>query len=96
MAEIGTVEAANALADYFGPHLEAAHDEGRDLMADALHEQFGISNREAKRLIDALEHAGTIRWVVRHVGAAPSAGGVGIAIGVAVPEGEGYWQLKPA
>jgi hypothetical protein len=75
MADIGTTEAANALADYFGTHLETGHDEGRRLMADALHEQFGISTREARRLIDALEHAGTIHWVVRHVGAAPSGGG---------------------
>ena len=96
MADIGTTEAANALADYFGAHLEAGRDEGRRLMADALHEQLGISTREARRLIDALEHAGTIQWVVRHVGAAPLAGGVGVAIGVAVPEGEGYWQLEPA
>ena len=96
MADIGTTEAANALADYFGAHLEAGRDEGRRLMADALHEQLGISTREARRLIDALEHAGTIRWIVRHVGAAPSAGGLGVAPRVGVPESEGYWQLEPA
>jgi DNA-binding IclR family transcriptional regulator len=31
--------------------------------AAALHERLGISTREATRLIDALEHAGTIRWI---------------------------------
>jgi len=61
MAALGTTKAATALTDHFGAHLEAGREEGRTLMADALHTHFSISMREARCLDEALEHARTIR-----------------------------------
>lgn len=55
-------DAVAALQDYFGARLEAAYDEGRRMMADALCEKLGVSGREASALVDALESARTIRW----------------------------------
>jgi hypothetical protein len=49
MANIGTTEAASALADHFCPHLDAGREEGRRLVADALHAHFGVPLREARR-----------------------------------------------
>jgi len=105
MATIGTTEAATVLADHFGARLEAGRDEGRRLMRDALHQHFGISKPDARRLVDALEHAGTIRWVMHRADTAPGAGALGSAPGagafgsipvVGAVQTEGYWQLEPA
>ncbi len=87
MATIALTEAAAVLAEQFGSRLEAGRDEGRRLMATALHERLGISTREATRLIDALEHAGTIRWIEPRIN----------TVRPVVPPGDiGYWQLEPA
>lgn len=96
MAEIGTAEAASALTNQFGAQLEAGHDEGRNLMADALHKQFGISIRAAQQLVDDLEQARTIRWITHHPGGAPADRTIGRVPGVGILDGEGYWQLVPA
>jgi hypothetical protein len=95
MAEIKTTDAAGALADFFGPHLDGNRETGRRLMTDALHKQFNIPTREARQLVDALEHAGTIRWIVRHSATASSTLGQGAIPGVGSLDGDGYWQLEP-
>ncbi|HEX6291872.1 MAG TPA: hypothetical protein VFZ66_21990 [Herpetosiphonaceae bacterium] len=59
---IGVAEAAAVLQDHFGARLEADYDDGRHEMVDALRQHFRISAREARRLVDELEHARTIRW----------------------------------
>ncbi len=85
--KIGLGEAAQALMDQFGPRLEAGRNEGRRLMAGALHERFGIASREARRLIDGLEHAASIRWIEGHSSTAQAP---------VIPGDVGYWQLQPA
>ena len=86
MAELQLTEVAKTLADHFGARLEADRDEGRRLMAAALHQDLGISTREATRLIDALVHAGTIRWIdSRDNPLRPTLAGEA-----------SYWQLEPA
>ena len=96
MAAIGTTEAATALADHFGAQLEAGRAEGRRLMADALHQHFGIAIREARRLVDVLEHAGTIRWIEQRTDTESRIGAFGSTPIVGAIHAEGYWQLEPA
>ena len=102
-ATIGLPEAAAALDDHFGTRLDADHEEGRRLMADALADQFGISQRAARKLVDALEQARTVRYVRDRpsqdadTGVAYSgAGGFGLGggFGPAV-ESAGHWQIVP-
>src|SRR5206468_8356180 len=93
---IGLADATAALEEYFGPRLEAAHDEGLRLMADALHERFGITTRKARELLQSLETARSIRW--HSYGEQPSGGVDGGALGgweqpAPVPLEGGYWQL---
>jgi len=77
---------AGTLVDHFGAQLAADRDEGRRLMAAALHERLGISTKEARRLIDALEQAGTIRWIEPRIN----------TVRPVIPPGDiGYWQLEP-
>ena len=105
MAEtISLSEAAQALRDHFGPQLVAGREDGRELMVDALHDDLGLSRAEAKKTIDALEQAKSIRWMGgRRLSEAPhpaqmtggtitteSQSGYGEA---AIPIQEGYWQL---
>jgi hypothetical protein len=86
MSDLQLTEIAKALVDHFGPQLAAERDEGRRLMADALHERLGIPKRESTRLIEALEHAGTIRWIEPRIN----------TVRAVVPPGDiGYWQLEP-
>jgi hypothetical protein len=102
-AAISLADAAAALDDYFGTRLDADHEEGRRLMADALSDQFGISQRAARKLVDALEQARTIRYVRDRrsqdadTGVAYSGGGgfgLGGGFGPAV-ESAGHWQIVP-
>jgi len=87
MSDPQLTEIAAALVDHFGSQLEADRDEGRRLMAAALHERLGIPANEATRLIEALEHAGTIRWIEPRIN----------PVRAVVPPGDiGYWQLEPA
>jgi len=87
MSDPQLTEIAGALVDYFGSQFEAERDEGRRLMAAALHERLGIPTSEATRLIEALEHAGTIRWIEPRIN----------PVRAVVPPGDiGYWQLEPA
>jgi hypothetical protein len=87
MENIQLTEMAGVLADHFGSQLEASRDEGRRLMAAALHERFSMPTSEATRLIDALEHAGTIRWIEARTNQVRT---------VMTPGQTGYWQLEPA
>jgi hypothetical protein len=95
----GPVEAAATLQDYFGPRLDASHDEGRDLMIDALRKQFGISKRDARALVDELEKARTIRFrpgslPVPIPGASPTATTSTLLPLGTVSGAGGYWQLE--
>jgi hypothetical protein len=110
-ATISLVEAVGALQDNFGSRLEAGYDEGQDLMTDALRKRFSISRRAARKLVDELEHARTIRY---RPGTRSTASGTlggsaaGMAPGVSTPGMAGvdqnlipmyagsYWQLGPA
>src|SRR5207249_10380149 len=74
-ATVGLPEAAAALDDHFGTRLDADQDEGRRLMAEALCDRFGISQRAARKLVDRLEQARTIRYVT-HTPSKESATGV--------------------
>ncbi|HKG28129.1 MAG TPA: hypothetical protein VKB01_03270 [Thermomicrobiales bacterium] len=51
------VEAATALQDQFGARLDADHDYGCRIMADALRDRFGISAHDAQKLVEALDYA---------------------------------------
>src|SRR4051812_24340848 len=65
-ATISLAEAAAALHDLFDVRLEASKDEGRRVMADALQKQFRIPGREARKLVEELEQARTIRYRPGH------------------------------
>ena len=99
-ARVDLAEAAAALDDQFGTRLDADQDEGRRLMADALCDRFGISQREARKLVDALEQARTIRYVTDR---RPKEAATGVAYGGSVGPGiggfgpaveyPGHWQI---
>ncbi len=103
---IGATEAMQVLRDQFGQKLEAGSAEGRQMMADALADHFNISKDEARRLIDGLEQAHSIRWVEGQVGPAlrptpptVSGGTLNTTGPTQTPEGldtggGGYWQLS--
>jgi hypothetical protein len=100
MAETLTLEAAaRALREHFGGRVAGRRNEGRELMADALKDEFGISPAEAKTIVEALERAHTIRWVEGAVGPGPIPRGAAQAGrqtstgNIAVPYEDGYWQL---
>jgi hypothetical protein len=99
---VSLAEAAAALHDHFGPRLEAGRDDGRGLMADALRDRFGISGRAARKLVEELEQASTIRYLSdtspteAPSGFAPSAGLAPGLVGWGPSEDYGgYWQLSP-
>ncbi len=85
--------AVTALQEHFGPQLRAGRDEGRDMIVDALKEQFGMSGSDAKELVEVLEKAHTIRWVetgdAQDVVIAAPTTGQGMPLGVE----ESYWQF---
>jgi hypothetical protein len=102
---IGLSEAVRALQKRYGERLEAGRDEGRDMLADALAEDFGLARGEAEELVGALEQAQTILWVggEERLGAAPHPAAMagktpttdaqhGYAQAPIPVEG-GYWQL---
>ena len=78
------VEAESALQDQFGPRLDANRDDGRRIMADALRDRFGLSSRDARKLVEDLEHAWTIRYHSGSIGVGPSM------------NYDAYWQLGAA
>src|SRR5947209_9733324 len=99
---VSPTKAVAALQDYFGPRLEAGHDDGLRLMADALREELSISPREARKLVEELEKARTIRWRTgRPRGAAIPGASQNLAAGTGTPAQpaigvgghESYWQL---
>ena len=98
-ATISLAEAVAALQDLYGPQLDATREEGHEMMVDALRKRFGIAKRDARKLVEELEQARTIRY---RPGTRPSAvpGGSPTARGGAevpfVPVDRGsHWQLAP-
>ncbi len=73
---IGLSEAGESLRDYFGPRLNASESDGPDRMRDALVEKWHISKDEAKKLVDDLIDAGSVRWVSGGTGASVSEPGI--------------------
>ena len=101
---VGIAEAAAALEDHFGNRLEVERDEGRRLMAEALQARFGIARPAARKLVEALEAAHSVRWIKVAFRAVPEinlASGTGRgadseAAGAVVRGAggdQGYWQL---
>ena len=93
-ATISLAEAAAALHDLFDVRLEAGKDEGRRLMADALQKQLRISGREARKLVEELEQARTIRY-------RPGTQSTPVSVGGQLPLSPisvtgSYWQIAPA
>jgi hypothetical protein len=97
---ISSVAAAAALQDYFGSRLEANHADGQQRMIDVLRKQFGISVRDARKLVEDLEQARTIRF---RPGSQPTpipgvspTGSTSVQLPLATISNEGsYWQLEP-
>jgi hypothetical protein len=57
-------QAAAALRRHYGGKpLEASHEDGPDLMSEAMRMETGIAKPEADALVRALMDAQTIRWV---------------------------------
>ncbi len=103
--QFGSTEIMDALRRHFGETVPASRVEGPREMAEALQTELGIRAGEARRLVDGLIDARSIRWVEggeTAAGAAPGAlSGVG---GVTSPfpagvvasssgANEGYWLL---
>lgn len=84
------------LTNHFGPQLEASREDGRDMMADALHERFDLPIADARHMIDVLEQTGTIHWVEKQGNTElvnPPFGGMPV-VGAILPIG--HWQLQAA
>ncbi len=68
--DVVTLErAARALAEMFGPLVDADYVPGKTLFCDALAGRFGISILTAEELCDELERAARIRFVRTEDGA---------------------------
>lgn len=48
---------------YGGKPLEASHEDGPNLMSEAMMQELGISKQEADQVVRALVEAQTVRWV---------------------------------
>ncbi len=101
MIKVGPTEAAETLRDYFGDRLEANRNDGRDQMVSALMERFQMSKDDAKKLVDDLIAADSIRFYPSSTGAGTAEAVVtgGSGSGSAAPAiagigGGGYWQFK--
>ncbi len=102
MAKVGLSEAAEKLRDYFGPRLDAGRNDGPDRMVDALVESFHISKDEAKKIVDDLIKADSVRFYPQGGGPAyapegtiAAQSGTGVPAGVSgLNRGGGYWQFK--
>ncbi|MCA1552778.1 MAG: hypothetical protein LC737_00205 [Chloroflexi bacterium] len=105
MAEATLQQAAQTLLDHYGARFETGKDEGRRLMAETLEQRLGMSNHDAKKLVDDLVEAHTIRWTEGSAARAdePSdrqailPGAVAQesdrVFGAVLGRGGGYWQL---
>src|SRR5437868_3271012 len=97
---ISPVAAATALQDYFGSRLEENHADGQRRMVEVLRKQCGISARDARKLVEELEQARTIRYrpgsqPTPIPGASPT-GSTNVQLPLATISDEGsYWQLEP-
>ncbi len=104
MAQIGLSEAAEKLRDYFGSRLDAGRDDGPDRMVDALVESFHISKGDAKKIVDDLIKAGSVRYQEGNPagdrdympeGTVAAQSGTGIPAGLGgLARTGGYWQFK--
>ena len=97
-------QAAQTLLTQFGARLETGRDEGRKRMAEALSIRLGLSEHDARTLVDDLIRAHTVRWIDRPaanrtnrdtppVVAGATAQQTEYVFGAAFTEG-GYWQLS--
>jgi HD superfamily phosphodiesterase len=90
-ATISLAEAAAALHDMFDVRLDASKDEGHRILANALQKHFSISGREARKLVEELEQARTIRYRPAHqTGGSPN---VSASSYTPVAMAGGYWQI---
>ena len=87
-------EARDALRELFGGTLEQDHDDGREMMIDALQARFALSPAAAFRLVEELENAGEIAWVPTEFAPIEAETETGPAA-VEVPAGTGHWSLYP-
>ncbi len=68
--QINLKQAVDALQRHYGGKgVEAARDEGIDLMANAMRQELGISKQQADDLMQQIVAANRVEWVPR--GAAP-------------------------
>jgi hypothetical protein len=90
-ATISLTEAATTLHNLFDVRLDASKDEGLRLMANALQKELHISGREARKLVEDLERARTIRYRPGHqTSGTPNTSATPISVA------GGYWQIAPA
>jgi hypothetical protein len=106
MAQMNLAETVRILKEHFGERVTGTKDEGRDLMAQALQDQLGLSKDEARDAVDALERAHTIRWrdtpttigtvaqaTMPFAEALGAENPAGAATSAQAPLDAGYWQL---
>ncbi len=103
MAQTVSLEQArDALRRHFGRDLRTTIEAGRAQLADALMQDFGLAEPEARRLVRELEDAHTIRWVQGGdtvssdnslAGTQFGAQGLPPAAISGLTHSEGYWEL---
>jgi hypothetical protein len=103
--EVTLQQATHALKEHFGNRVDAGREDGRDLMAEVLRERFQVTDHEAKKMVEALEHGHGVRWVEGRIGTLPAAYSLHPneepyadtnPTGTeqpTIPLEEGYWQL---
>jgi hypothetical protein len=97
-------QAAEALKRHYGGKgVEAARDEGLDLMANAIRQEIGISKQEAEALVRQLIETNRVKWIPRGVApTTPDTAETQIVPGAAAHHDQkvtadtgarGYWQV---
>src|SRR2546423_7368300 len=97
-------QAAQTLLNQFGARLETGREEGRKRMAEALSIRLGLAEHDARRLVDDLIGAHTVRWIQQpepgrtNLDTPPGVAGATAqqteyVFGAVFTEG-GYWQLS--
>ena len=91
MADQVSLEGAmQVLHDVYGEKLEGDHEGGKTAFAETLEERMQLPKPEARRVVDALIEAHTLRWQGRAVGVAGIEGSGQNPPGVAFVEGAWY------
>jgi hypothetical protein len=101
--EITLEQAADALRRHYGGKgFEASHEDGPNLMSDAMRQELGIEKEQADDLVHKLMDNQTVRWIARGMNVIPPdtvedivPGTREIDHGRVVPEtgAHGYWQV---